>query len=97
MDVTGAPAPVSPTYFVGASFYSGGGAAVAGVQVLVVGRVGVHAERQDKAPGEDPAQGVVHLQEEQPRSAWHETAAVGLSSVLTSSRASPDLRRFWIL
>lgn len=59
----------SHTYRVPAGSYGGGRAAVAGVQVLLVGRVTVHVERQDKAAWEHSAQGVIHLQEKQPSSA----------------------------
>lgn len=59
-----------PTYFVLAGSYGGGRAAVAGVQVLVVGCVTVHIEGQNKTPGEDSAQGVIHLHKKQPSSAW---------------------------
>lgn len=64
-----------PTYFVLAGSYGGGRAAVAGVQVLVVGCVTVHVEGQDKTPREDPAQGVIHLQENRPWSACCAPAA----------------------
>lgn len=89
-------APFSPTYFVPGDSYGGGGAAVAGVEVLVVGRVLVHVERQNKTPWEHPTQGVVHLRDKRvPFSLVRRVPP--LRSPLTSSRASPDLRRFWML
>lgn len=81
------------------------------VQVPAVGRLLVHIQRQNEPPWEDPAQGVVHLKEQQehlfsrkknlvapkPQKPPRSFSSGPLLNPLTSSRASPDLRRFCTL
>lgn len=96
INTNGTGGAIFPAYFVLGDSFCGGRAAVSGVEVLVVGCIPIHVERQDKPPWEDSTQGVIHLKETGARLA----SLSGFKPPcvpLTSSRASPDLRRFWRL
>lgn len=101
------------TYLVLGKSYRTGCAVWTVIQVLVVGCIVGDVDWQNKTARENSTQGVVHLMRHNKYFSFMKQKnqfnqgqisyinlkkkGVALSNLLTSSKASPDLRRFWIL